>query len=69
MLFDPEAAAVPKARIAVRKAESDDSPDVLRWQNHMSIGLCQFMFHLRRSQFSQVRSNRPDETAFDWYVS
>ncbi|KAG2067366.1 hypothetical protein BDR04DRAFT_1159309 [Suillus decipiens] len=38
--FDQEAAAVLMARIAVFKAEIDDSPDVLRWLNRMLICLC-----------------------------
>lgn len=37
MLFDQEAAAVLMARIAVFKAEIDDSPDVLRWLDRMLI--------------------------------
>ncbi|KAF9010130.1 copii coat protein [Cyathus striatus] len=39
--FDQEAAAVLMARIAVFKAEIDDSPDVLRWLDRMLIRLCQ----------------------------
>lgn len=39
--FDQEAAAVLMARIAVFKAEVDDSPDVLRWLDRMLIRLCQ----------------------------
>ncbi|KAG2351573.1 hypothetical protein BDR07DRAFT_1443220, partial [Suillus spraguei] len=35
--FDQEAAAVLMARIAVFKAEIDDSPDVLRWLDRMLI--------------------------------
>ncbi|QRV91055.1 transporter protein Sec23 [Ceratobasidium sp. AG-Ba] len=65
--FDQEAAAVLMARIAVFKAEIDDSPD----EDTMSFRLAdnfsiypQFMFHLRRSQFLQVFNNSPDETAF-----
>ena len=38
--FDQEAAAVLMARIAVFKAEIDDSPDVLRWLDRMLIRLC-----------------------------
>ncbi|KNE99614.1 protein transporter SEC23 [Puccinia striiformis f. sp. tritici PST-78] len=37
--FDQEAAAVLMARIAVFKAEIDDSPDVLRWLDRMLIRL------------------------------
>ena len=90
--FDQEAVAVLMARIAVFKAEIDNSPDVLRWLDRMLIRLCQkfadyckedptsfrltnnfsiypqFMFHLRRSQFSQVFNNSPDETAFYRYI-
>ncbi|KAJ3019085.1 GTPase-activating protein S23 [Thoreauomyces humboldtii] len=39
--FDQEAAAVLMARIAIFKAEIDDSPDVLRWLDRMLIRLCQ----------------------------
>ncbi|KAH8928240.1 protein transporter SEC23 [Atractiella rhizophila] len=39
--FDQEAAAVLMARIAVYKADIDDSPDVLRWLDRMLIRLCQ----------------------------
>ena len=39
--FDQEAAAVLMSRIAVFKAEIDDSPDVLRWLDRMLIRLCQ----------------------------
>ncbi|KAJ8928211.1 hypothetical protein NQ314_019275 [Rhamnusium bicolor] len=39
--FDQEAAAVVMARMAVYRAESDDSPDVLRWVDRMLIRLCQ----------------------------
>lgn len=39
--FDQEAAAVLMGRIAVFKAEIDDSPDVLRWLDRMLIRLCQ----------------------------
>ncbi|CAG9830181.1 unnamed protein product [Diabrotica balteata] len=39
--FDQEAAAVIMARMAVYRAESDDSPDVLRWVDRMLIRLCQ----------------------------
>ncbi|KAG1890297.1 hypothetical protein F4604DRAFT_1709713 [Suillus subluteus] len=39
--FDQEAAAILMARIAVFKAEIDDSPDICRWLNRMLIHLCQ----------------------------
>ncbi|KAG1717318.1 hypothetical protein EDD22DRAFT_993670 [Suillus occidentalis] len=39
--FDQEAATVLMARIAVFKAEIDDSPDVLCWLDNMGIRLCQ----------------------------
>ncbi|KAF8130486.1 hypothetical protein K438DRAFT_1912040 [Mycena galopus ATCC 62051] len=39
--FDQETATVLMARIAVFKAEIDDSPDVLRWLDRMLIRLCQ----------------------------
>ncbi|KAG2122172.1 Sec23/Sec24, helical domain-containing protein [Suillus cothurnatus] len=72
--FDQEAAAVLMARIAVFKAEIDDSPDKFadyrkedtvsfRLTNNFSI-YPQFMFHLWRSQFLQVFNNSPDKTAF-----
>jgi protein transport protein SEC23 len=35
--FDQEAAAVLMSRIAVFKAEIDDSPDVLRWLDRMPV--------------------------------
>ncbi|CDR42011.1 CYFA0S08e02586g1_1 [Cyberlindnera fabianii] len=38
--FDQEAAAVLMSRIAVYKAEEDDSADVLRWIDRMLIKLC-----------------------------
>ncbi|KAG2357513.1 hypothetical protein BDR07DRAFT_1490656 [Suillus spraguei] len=46
--FDQEAAAVLMARIAVFKAEIDDSPDVLRWLDRMFIRLCQKFVDYRR---------------------
>ncbi|KYB26644.1 protein transport protein Sec23A isoform X2 [Tribolium castaneum] len=39
--FDQEAAAVLMARMAVYRAETDESPDVLRWVDRMLIRLCQ----------------------------
>lgn len=38
--FDQEAAAVLMSKIAVYKAEDDDSADVLRWTDRMLIKLC-----------------------------
>lgn len=49
--FDQEAAAVLMARIAVFKAEIDDSPDVLRWLDRMLIRLCQ--------KFAEYRKDEP----------
>ncbi|KAL8278680.1 hypothetical protein RQP46_008972 [Phenoliferia psychrophenolica] len=49
--FDQEAAAVLMARIAVFKAEIDDSPDVLRWLDRMLIRLC--------SKFAEYRKDDP----------
>ncbi|KAG2366093.1 hypothetical protein BDR07DRAFT_1458826, partial [Suillus spraguei] len=46
--FDQEAAAVLMARIAVFKAEIDDSPDILRWLDRMLIRLCQKFVDYRR---------------------
>jgi protein transport protein SEC23 len=46
--FDQEAAAVLMARIAVFKAEIDDSPDVLRWLDRMLIRLCQKFAEYRK---------------------
>lgn len=37
--FDQETAAVLMARMAVYRAESDESPDVLRWVDRMLIRL------------------------------
>ncbi|KAK9880508.1 hypothetical protein WA026_011747 [Henosepilachna vigintioctopunctata] len=39
--FDQETAAVLMARMAVYRAETDESPDVLRWVDRMLIRLCQ----------------------------
>jgi protein transport protein SEC23 len=50
--FDQEAAAVLMARIAVFKAEIDDSPDVLRWLDRMLIRLCQ--------KFAEYRKEDPN---------
>lgn len=49
--FDQETAAVLMARIAVFKAEIDDSPDVLRWLDRMLIRLCQ--------KFAEYRKDDP----------
>lgn len=49
--FDQEAAAVLMARIAVFKADIDDSPDVLRWLDRMLIRLCQ--------KFAEYRKDDP----------
>ncbi|TFY60720.1 hypothetical protein EVJ58_g4957 [Rhodofomes roseus] len=63
--FDQEAAAVLMARIAVFKAEIDDSPRRAEVAGpHAHPAVPEFMFHLRRSQFLQVFNNSPDETAF-----
>lgn len=55
MLFDQEAAAVLMARIAVFKAEIDDSPDVLRWLDRMLIRLCQKFAEYRKEDPSSFR--------------
>ena len=49
--FDQESAAVLMARIAVFKAEIDDSPDVLRWLDRMLIRLC--------GKFAEYRKDDP----------
>lgn len=55
--FDQEAAAVLMARIAVFKAEIDDSPDVLRWLDRMLIRLCQKFAEYRKDDPSSLRLN------------
>ncbi|GAA5905910.1 hypothetical protein JCM5296_004351 [Sporobolomyces johnsonii] len=55
--FDQEAAAVLMARIAVFKAEIDDSPDVLRWLDRMLIRLCQKFAEYRKDDPSSFRLN------------
>ncbi|PHT49885.1 Protein transport protein SEC23 [Capsicum baccatum] len=83
-----EAAASVMARLAVHRAESNFSQDVVRWLNKHLIRFAskfggyvpgdpssfrlatslslfpQFMYYLRRSQFVDVNSCTPDETAF-----
>jgi len=54
-LFDQEAAAVLMARIAVFKAEIDDSPDVLRWLDRMLIRLCQKFGEYRKEDVNSFR--------------
>jgi protein transport protein SEC23 len=53
--FDQEAAAVLMARIAVFKAEIDDSPDVLRWLDRMLIRLCQKFADYRKEDPSSFQ--------------
>ncbi|XP_006463484.1 copii coat protein, partial [Agaricus bisporus var. bisporus H97] len=53
--FDQEAAAVLMARIAVFKAEVDDSPDVLRWLDRMLIRLCQKFADYRKEDSTSFR--------------
>ncbi|CAO1630818.1 unnamed protein product [Parajaminaea phylloscopi] len=53
--FDQEAAAVLMARIAVFKAEIDDSPDVLRWLDRMLIRLCQRFADYRKDDPTSFR--------------
>ncbi|KAK4703717.1 protein transport protein SEC23, partial [Phenoliferia sp. Uapishka_3] len=55
--FDQEAAAVLMARIAVFKAEIDDSPDVLRWLDRMLIRLCQKFAEYRKDDPTSFRLN------------
>ncbi|KAL9940559.1 hypothetical protein V8E36_000047 [Tilletia maclaganii] len=54
--FDQEAAAVLMSRIAVFKAEIDDSPDVLRWLDRMLIRLCQKFADYRKDDPSSFRT-------------
>jgi protein transport protein SEC23 len=53
--FDQEAAAVLIARIAIFKAEVDDSPDVLRWLDRMLIRLCQKFAEYRKDDPASFR--------------
>ncbi|TPX68583.1 hypothetical protein SpCBS45565_g03043 [Spizellomyces sp. 'palustris'] len=53
--FDQEAAAVLMARIAIFKAEIDDSPDVLRWLDRMLIRLCQKFADYRKDDPTSFR--------------
>lgn len=53
--FDQEAAAVIMARIAVYKAETDDSPDVLRWIDRMLINMCEKFADYRKGDDSTFR--------------
>ncbi|KAI6116363.1 hypothetical protein F5141DRAFT_1267725 [Pisolithus sp. B1] len=53
--FDQEAAAVLMARIAVFKAEIDDSPDVLHWLDRMLIRLCQKSADYRKENPTSFR--------------
>jgi protein transport protein SEC23 len=53
--FDQEASAVLMARIAVFKAEIDDSPDVLRWLDRMLIRLCQRFADYRKDDATSFR--------------
>jgi protein transport protein SEC23 len=53
--FDREAAAVLMARIAVFKAEIDDSPDMLRWLDRMLIRLCQKFADYRKEDTMSFR--------------
>ena len=53
--FDQEASAVLMARIAVFKAEIDDSPDVLRWLDRMLIRLCQKFADYRKEDPTSFR--------------
>ena len=53
--FDQEAAAVLMSRIAVFKAEIDDSPDVLWWLDRMLIQLCQKFADYRKEHPTSFR--------------
>lgn len=53
--FDQEAAAVLISRIAIYKAEVDDSPDVMRWLDRLLIRLCQKFGDYRKEDPSSFR--------------
>ncbi|KAJ3736795.1 protein transporter SEC23 [Lentinula guzmanii] len=53
--FDQETAAVLMARVAVFKAEVDESPDVLRWVDRMLIRLCQKFADYRKEDPTSFR--------------
>lgn len=53
--FDQEAAAVLMARIAIFKAEIDDSADVLRWLDRMLIRVCQKFADYRKDDPQSFR--------------
>nr|CAH7737169.1 unnamed protein product [Callosobruchus chinensis] len=55
--FDQEAAAVIMARMAVYRAESDDSQDVLRWVDRMLIRLCQKFGEYNKDDPNSFRLN------------
>ncbi|XP_049818088.1 protein transport protein Sec23A isoform X2 [Aethina tumida] len=55
--FDQEAAAVLMARMAVYRAETDDSPDVLRWVDRMLIRLCQKFGEYNKDDPNSFRLN------------
>ncbi len=55
--FDQEAAAVLMSRIAVFKAEVDDSPDVMRWVDRLLIRLCQRFGEYRKEDPTSFRLN------------
>lgn len=42
--FDQEASAVLMARMVVNRAETEDSPDVMRWADRTLIRLVQFKY-------------------------
>nr|CAH7737170.1 unnamed protein product [Callosobruchus chinensis] len=54
---DQEAAAVIMARMAVYRAESDDSQDVLRWVDRMLIRLCQKFGEYNKDDPNSFRLN------------
>eukprot|EP00127_Corallochytrium_limacisporum_P000551 Clim_evm7s18 gene=Clim_evmTU7s18 len=53
--FDQEAACVLMARVATYRADTDDSPDVLRWLDRMLIRLCQ--------KFGEYQKDNPNSFA------
>lgn len=56
--FDQEAAAALMSRIAVYKAETDESSDLLRWSDRMLIKLCQRFADYRNNESKSFRLNQ-----------
>lgn len=52
--FDQEASAVLMARMVVNRAETEDSPDVMRWADRTLIRLVMFLYkytHICKHKF------------------